>query len=237
MDQLGMTSGEDALPHVENVQILLADSNALFREGLGELLASSQFEVTREASNLTDALEILKTDGSIAIVILDLNENGSDQEVQILRQMRIMNRGIKLVVLTNDVSVNFFTRALSAGVDGYLLKSLSLSALLHSLRLVAIGEKVLPTKLATMITDGQLDPTEAEARVSSVRGLSDREREVLRCLNEGHSNKVIARRLDTTEATVKVNLKAVLRKLNVANRTKAAIWVVRQGLDGSAAGE
>ena len=148
-----------------------------------------------------------------------------------------MNRGIKLVVLTNEVSVNFFARALSAGVDGYLLKSLSLSALLHSLRLVAIGEKVLPTKLATMITDGQLDPTEAEARVSSVRGLSDREREVLRCLNEGHSNKVIARRLDTTEATVKVNLKAVLRKLNVANRTEAAIWVVRQGLDGSAAGE
>ncbi len=237
MDQLGMTSGEDALPHVENVQLLLADSNALFREGLRELLASSQFEVTREASNLTDALEILKTDGSIAIVILDLNENGSDQEVQILRQMKIMNRGIKLVVLTNDVSVNFFTRALSAGVAGYLLKSLSLSALLHSLRLVAIGEKVLPTKLATMITDGQLDPTEAEARVSSVRGLSDREREVLRCLNEGHSNKVIARRLDTTEATVKVNLKAVLQKLNVANRTEAAIWVVRQGHDGIAAAE
>ena len=237
MDQLGMTSREDAPPHVENVQLLLADSNALFREGLRELLASCQFEVAHESSNLTEALEILKVDRGIEIVIFDLNENGSDEELQILRQMRITNRAIRLVVLTSDVSVNFFARAISTGVDGYLPKSLSLSALLHSLRLVALGEKVLPTKLATMITDGQLDPTEAEARVSSVRGLSDREREVLRCLNEGHSNKVIARRLETTEATVKVNLKAVLRKLNVANRTEAAIWVVRQGLDGGAAGE
>ena len=140
-----------------------------------------------------------------------------------------------MVVLTNDASVKLSAHALSAGVDGYLLKSLSLFGLLHSLRLVGLGERVLPTKLTMLIADGQLNPSDAEARVSAVKGLSAREREVLRCLNEGHPNKVIARRLETTEATVKVNLKAVMRKLNVANRTEAAIWAVRQGNGGGTA--
>ncbi len=221
--------------YIEQVPLLLVDSNTLFREGLRGLLAASHFDVTHEASDLPEALEIVRSDGSIGIVILDFNESRSDQEFQILRQMKITNRGIKLVVLTNDVSVNVLARALSWGVDGYLLKSLSSSALLQSLRLVELGEKVLPTKLATMITDGQVNPSEAETRVAFNKGFSDREREILRSLNEGHSNKMIARRLDITEATVKVHLKAVMRKLNVANRTQAAIWAVRQGVSGDTA--
>lgn len=221
--------------YIEQVPLLLVDSNTLFREGLRGLLAASRFDVTHEASDLPEALEIVRSDGSIGIVILDFNESRSDQELQILRQMKFTNTGIKLVVLTNNVSVNVLARALSWGVDGYLLKSLSSSALLQSLRLVELGEKVLPTKLATMITDGQVNPSEAETRVAFTKGFTDREREILISLNEGHSNKVIARRLDITEATVKVHLKAVMRKLNVANRTQAAIWTVRQGVSGDTA--
>ena len=107
---------------------------------------------------------------------------------------------------------------------------MSSEALVVSLRLVDLGEKVFPTKLATMITSGQIDPTAAEVRASSVKGLSKREGEIMRCLVHGESNKVIARQLGITEATVKVHLKAVLRKLNVSNRTQAAIWAVRNGL-------
>lgn len=230
-----MTTGTQvpsADQYIEQVPLLLVDSNALFREGLRGLFTASHFDVTHEASDLTEALEIVRSDGSIGIVILDFDESKFDQEFHILKQMRMANRGTKIVVLTNDVSVNLLARALSWGVDGYLLKSLSSSALLQSLRLVELGEKVLPTKLATMITDGQINPAEAEARVSSTRGFSDREREILRCLNEGYSNKVIARRLDITEAAVKFHLKAVMRKLNVANRTQAAIWPVSHGLGG-----
>lgn len=222
---------------VEQGSLLLIDTNALFREGLRGLLAASHFNLAHVASDLPEALEIVRSGASIGLVIFDFDESMSDQELQILRQIKNTSRGTKLVVLTNNVSINLLAYALSCGVDGYLLKSLSSSALLKALRLIELGEKVMPTRQATMLTDGQLDPSDAEARVSSVRGLSDREREILSCLNEGHANKVIARRLDITEATVKVHLKAVMRKLNVATRTEAAIWPVRQGDRRDAAGK
>ena len=222
---------------VEQVPLLIIDPNRLFREGLRILLSGAQFDVTHEASDVTEGLEIVQSNDEIGIVILDFSSDGSDSELQILKQMRAANEDIKLIVLTNEMSARLLARALNAGADGYLLKSLSSKALVQSLRLVDLGEKVFPTKLATMITSGQIDPGAAEARVLSVKGLSEREREVTRCLQHGETNKVIARRLGITEATVKVHLKAVLRKLNVSNRTQAAIWAISHGLDGGDAAQ
>ncbi len=202
---------------MEQVRLLIIDPNTLFREGMRVLLSGTQFDVAHEASDVTEGLEIVQSNDEIGIVILDFSSDGSDSELQILKQMRAANEEIKLVVLTNEMSARLLARALNAGADGYLLKSLSSKALVQSLRLVDLGEKVFPTKLATMITSGQIDPGATDARVSFVKGLSEREREVMRCLPLGETNKVIARRLGITEATVKVHLKAVLRKLNVSN--------------------
>ncbi len=209
---------------------MIIDPNKLFREGLQGLLSGTQFDVAHEASDVTEGLEVVQSNDEIGIVILDFTNDGSDTELQILNQMRAANEDIKLIVLTNEMSALLLARALNAGADGFLLKSMSSEALVESLRLVDLGEKVFPTKLATMIKSGQIDPTAAEARVASVKGLSERESEVMRCLVHGESNKVIARQLGITEATVKVHLKAVLRKLNVSNRTQAALWAVRNGL-------
>ena len=214
------------------VPLLIIDPNRLFREGLRGLFSGTPFDVNHEASDLTEGLEVVKANDEIGIVILDFNSGGSDGELQILKQMRAANEDIKLIVLTNDMSVRLLARALNAGADGYLLKSLSSKSLVQSLRLVGLGEKVFPTKLATMIMSGQIDPALAEARVSSVKGLSGREREILGCLLHGQPNKVISRQLGITEATVKVHLNAVMRKLNVSNRTQAAIWAISHGLGG-----
>ncbi len=215
---------------MEQVRLLIIDPNNLFREGLRGLLSGTQFDVTHEASDLPKGLEVVQSNDEIGIVILDFAHDGSDTELQILNQMRAANEDIKLIVLTNEMSALLLARALNAGADGFLLKSMSSEALVASLRLVDLGEKVFPTKLATMITSGQIDPTATEARVSAAKGLSEREREIMRCLVHGESNKVIARQLGITEATVKVHLKAVLRKLNVSNRTQAALWAARNGL-------
>lgn len=215
---------------MEQVRLLIIDPNTLFREGLRGLLSGTQFDVAHEASDTTEGLEIVQSNDEIEIVILDFTNDGSDAELQILTQMRAANEDIKLIVLTNEMSALLLARALNAGADGFLLKSMSSEALVASLRLVVLGEKVFPTKLATMITSGQIDPTAAEVRASSMKGLSEREREIMGCLVHGKSNKVIARQLGITEATVKVHLKAVLRKLNVSNRTQAALWAVRNGL-------
>ena len=215
---------------MEQVRLLIIDPNTLFREGMGILLSGTQFDVAHEASDTTEGLEIVQSNDEIEIVILDFTNDGSDTELQILTQMRAANEDIKLIVLTNEMSALLLARALNAGADGFLLKSMSSEALVASLRLVVLGEKVFPTKLATMITSGQIGPTAAEVRASSMKGLSEREREIMGCLVYGKSNKVIARQLGITDATVKVHLKAVLRKLNVSNRTQAALWAVRNGL-------
>ncbi len=217
---------------MEQVRLLIIDPNTLFREGMRVLLSGTQFDVAHEASDVTEGLEVVQSNDEIGIVILDFTNDGSDTELQILKQMRAANEDIKLIVLTNDMSARLLARALNAGADGYLLKSLSSKSLVQSLRLVGLGEKVFPTKLATMIMSGQIDPALAEARVSSVKGLSGREREILGCLLHGQPNKVISRQLGITEATVKVHLNAVMRKLNVSNRTQAAIWAISHGLGG-----
>ena len=118
---------------------------------------------------------------------------------------------------------------LSAGAAGYLTTDISRDALLRSLQLAALGEKVFPTDLAGLLVNGSRGPRRPLVRSEKVCGLSDREIETLQCLIRGISNKVIAKRLNITEATIKVHIKSVMRKIKASNRTQAAIWAVRQG--------
>ena len=117
--------------------------------------------------------------------------------------------------------------AFQAGADGYLIKTISSDVLTASLDLVMLGEVVFPS--AALNLGGEADqPAEPvvnqDVNEVSPRGLSVRETVILRCLMQGDSNKLIARRFDITEATVKVHVKAILRKIHAKNRTQAAIW-------------
>ncbi len=119
-----------------------------------------------------------------------------------------------------------------AGVDGYIVKSMSSQPLITALRLVTLGEKVLPSELADVLSRHNFDHAapggDLEHEMEDAN-LSTRERDVLCCLMAGYSNKVIARELDVCEATVKVHVKAILRKLDVSNRTQAAMWASTRG--------
>ena len=118
---------------MEQVRLLIIDPNTLFREGMRVLLSGTQFEVAHEASDTTEGLEIVQSNDEIGIVILDFTNDGSDTELQILKQMRAANEDIKLIVLTNEMSALLLARALNAGADGFLLKSMSSEALVASL--------------------------------------------------------------------------------------------------------
>jgi two-component system nitrate/nitrite response regulator NarL len=113
---------------------------------------------------------------------------------------------------------------MGGGADGFLIKNVSPEALIQSLQLIMLGEKVFPTNLASMLLD-----MNAVSPQHSVRGLSPREQEILQALVTGASNKLIAIKLGITEATVKVHLKTLLRKIDVNNRTQAAIWAMNNG--------
>ena len=123
-----------------------------------------------------------------------------------------------------------------AGANGYIVKDIECQSLIESLKLVALGETVLPSQLVKHLP---LRSAMANSNLNDgselLESLSERELETLRCLIMGYPNKVIAYRLDISEATVKVHVKAILRKLGVQNRTQAAIWAVNNGLDANAA--
>jgi two-component system nitrate/nitrite response regulator NarL len=172
---------------------------------------------------------------SIDLVILDSNvlEDRVEKTVSALRQTLTNAR---IVVLGNSERPQILLECFSAGVDGCLLRDISGAALVESLDLILLGERVFPAQLLTMAMRGdtsfgtrRTSPAVSEAR------LSERELHILRYLVSGYANKVIANRLDVTEATVKVHLKSILRKIKAQNRTQAAIWALNQGLEANAA--
>jgi two-component system nitrate/nitrite response regulator NarL len=121
--------------------------------------------------------------------------------------------------------------AFAVGADGYLTRQLSYTHMMLMLELVAFGEKVVPKEFVIdFMSHAPPAPQARPASEKAGKDLSDRERSILRCLVDGAANKVIGRNLGITEATVKVHVKSILRKLNLTNRTQAAIWVVNNTL-------
>jgi two-component system nitrate/nitrite response regulator NarL len=212
---------------------LLVDANKLFREGLRRLLDGSQFDIAGEAGNLREAAAMVEQqEARPDLVLLDLTL-GNEEESEALRRLRRLLPEARLVILTSELCTRRLASALEAGADGYLMKDLSSDALAQSLRLVMMGEKVFPTHLAALLISGRVNSPTADMPVSR-KGLSQREVQILRCLLSGDSNKMIANHLNITEATVKVHLKSLLRKINASNRTQAAIWALNNGIGGEA---
>jgi two-component system, NarL family, nitrate/nitrite response regulator NarL len=200
---------------------ILIESNQLFRQGLKHLLADTRFAVDVEFGTMDQALATAETATTSGLVIM----GQSAKEPGDLSLLRDAYPDAHIVVLASDLSVDVLRDAMTCGVDGFLMKDVSPEALIQSLQLIMLGEKVFPTNLAAML----LDMNSAPSPVNSLRGLSPREQEILQALVTGASNKLIAIKLGITEATVKVHLKTLLRKIDVNNRTQAAIWAMNNG--------
>ncbi len=220
---------------MEQVSAFLIDANKLFREGLKRLLDDSPFKIVAEAGNVREGVSIAEQGLKPDLVLLDL-VSGGEEEAEAMRRLRQVLPDTRMVVLTTDLCTRRLSNALEAGADGYLMKDLSSDALTQSLRLVMMGEKVFPTHLAALLISGRVNGNGLEMPVSR-KGLSQREIQILRCLLNGDSNKMIANHLNITEATVKVHLKSLLRKINASNRTQAAIWALNNGIGGEFAGQ
>jgi two-component system, NarL family, nitrate/nitrite response regulator NarL len=192
---------------VPNIEILLR--SRLVKDALSAALVAAGFSVVQE--QLLDNHE--------AIVIIDF-ENCRDSEA--LGAHRQNN--VKIVALARGADVVGLGPDEITPLSGILTYDLSVDAFLRSLQLISSGERVFPRDMA-LGRRAQAAPTGAEPRPDGDR-LSPRERQILSHVVDGRSNKVIARHLGITEATVKVHLKSVLRKIRVENRTQAAIWAL-----------
>jgi two-component system nitrate/nitrite response regulator NarL len=202
---------------------ILIEANRLFRQGLKHLLADTRFAVEQEFATIEQAID--GASGCGLVIIGDAGKAAGD-----LYLLRDAYPDARVIVLASTLSVEFLREAMNTGADGVLMQDVSPEALIHSLQLVMLGEKVYPTNLASMLLDKV-----AAAPQHSVRGLLPREHEILQALVAGASNKMIAIRLGITEATVKIHLKTLLRKINVNNRTQAAIWAMNNGFTADSA--
>lgn len=223
---------------MKKIRLMLLEPNKLFREGLKRLLCDSDFEIFVEESVLAGGLDNLVVNDDIDLLLFDpceLPGQGAGEQAEFYLQLRRAAPTAKLVVLTTRICPQVFGRALESGVDGFLLKDMSADALIQSLQLVMIGEKVFPTNLAAILVSGGFGAISAARSTHSMKGLSDREIQILRCLLNGYPNKLIANELHITEGTVKVHLKGILSKINARNRTQAAIWALNHGLGGTPA--
>ncbi len=214
----------------ERDDVFLVDKSKLFREGIKRLLAENSFRVCGEAASLDEAMRhIEEEDAGPGLVLLDYLSARAD-DIESLRRLSAGEGAPKLVVLTSELKLDWLMTSLSVGASGYLLKDMSPDAFIQSLRLILLGERVLPTDLAVLLVSSRLQPRNQIESAMPAQDLSDRETQILRCLLQGDSNKLIAKRLNITEGTVKVHLKGVLKKINVRNRTQAAIWALNKGL-------
>jgi two-component system nitrate/nitrite response regulator NarL len=209
--------------------VVLIDASRLFREGLRRIIADSNLTVVHESFAIADALPFIQS-LQPSLVLFDIADSGDALTARI-GEIRAAAPAARIVVLTQAIRVDRLTDALAAGVDGYLAKNMSADALPQALRLILLGEKVFPTDLAYLLADRHApwhDPSPGH-----INGLSSREMQILACLVEGDQNKKIANVLNISDGTVKVHLKAILKKIRVQNRTQAAIWAMNHGISRS----
>ncbi len=209
---------------------ILVEPHALCREGLASILATTRFQPIERLASLEQLDALRLREGVQLLLLADLGPN-PDGAAASVRKVKARFHNCCLLVLADQHEARHVWAVLRAGADGYILKSMSPEALIKSLDLAALGEPVFPAALlGKFVSEGTERPPIPGARPSVSRPLSGRETGILRHLARGESNKVIARQLDITEATVKVHIKAILRKIQVRNRTQAAVWALDQGL-------
>ena len=191
--------------------------------GNTKLLIRSQLVKDALSSVLVAAgFNVLQTDqrDEAVVAIIDFDDH-KDPEALLTHQQN----GDKIVVLANKADCRELDYNQIVPLCGIVTYDLSAEAFVRSLRLICSGERVFPREL-TQPSTPRTTLHETSPPRSDVDRLSPREREILSHLIEGHSNKGIARILGITEATVKVHLKSLLRKIGVENRTQAAIWAL-----------
>ena len=209
---------------------LISDS-VLLRSGLQHILRDTPFAIT-EAASVTGPRRLHHCANNTALVIIEASQN-TRHVLEVIRQVQERSPETRIVALIDQFDLGFVRTAHEAGVTGFCSTASGPEVLIKSLELVMLGESVLPFEVLRSLMDAAppkrdqpLQDNRAEPTLPDLNTckLSAREAEVLSYLREGTPNKIIARQFDVTEATVKVHVKAILRKIGVANRTQAAMW-------------
>jgi len=202
---------------------MLVDDHPLLRKGLAQLISlEDKLEVKCEASSGEEAIA-LATTCSPDLILLDLDMKGMNglDTLHQLRQAKITSKIVMFTVSDNETDV---LQALKFGADGYLLKDSEPEEVIDKISKAIEGELVLSAPLTQIVARSI---QQSSSTPSIFEKLTKREVEILRHITRGDSNKVIGKVLGITEATVKVHIKNLLKKLSLRTRVEAAVWAVR----------
>lgn len=220
---------EQILPRAQNassyVTTVLVCQNALIRGGIGHLLSGTHFVTSEETLDRSSGLPVL---------YLIHTDKVTDEATATVERLKARCLSARVVLLTDHMEPAAIVPAFQAGLDGLCSTAMDREPLIKALELVMLGETFIPAAAGIALfqqrqarlqahAGGPITPVPAHD-FPSVCHLSGREAQILHCLTKGASNKLIARELGVAEATIKVHIKAILRKVKAANRTQAAMW-------------
>ncbi|MGW7197686.1 response regulator [Streptomyces chryseus] len=216
-----------ARPSKNGIRVLLVDDHQVVRRGLRTFLeVQDDIEVVGEAADGAEGVaraEELRPD----VVLMDIKMPGTDG-IDALRKLRELANPARVLIVTSFTEQRTVVPALRAGASGYVYKDVDPDALAGAIRSVHAGHVLLQPEVAGALL-AQEDGNGGTGRGST---LTEREREVLTLIADGRSNREIARALVLSEKTVKTHVSNILMKLDVSDRTQAALWAVRHGITG-----
>ena len=221
------------------IATILIGPSTLFREGLARILVPPNFRIiaSRSSANDLDISSLAHYQSSLLVI------EASDTPASEIEYIKLFNAQTphgRIAVLGNRWRASHIVAAFEAGANVYLAQVTASEEFLKAIDLIMLGQTILPSELLSCVRGGEhgdrqnrngdtphFEPGhELDSNDNSVTSLTAREKGVLRCITQGASNKMIAREIDICEGTVKVHVKAILRKIGVSNRTQAAIWAM-----------
>ena len=207
------------------IKIVLIDDHTLFRSGINALLARQEdCEVIGEAADGLSGVKLVEQ-SQPDVVLLDLDMpvmNGREALAQILstRPQQVV------VMLTVSEDSEDLTECMRLGARGFLLKNINADFLVDAVKKAAVGDNVFSPEMTARLVQSLINPNPSAA-TGALETLTQRELEILGYLAVGCSNKVIARKLDLAESTIKVHVQNILRKLELTSRVQAAVYAVQ----------
>ncbi len=209
-----------------SINILIADDHSMIREGLRQLLElDDNLKVVAEAANGDEALENIekyKPD----VVLLDINMP-QKTGLQVLAELKKKKCTSKILMLTIHNEAEYLVKAVDGGCDGYVLKDSNYEVLKNAVYAVYNNENYIQTDLISTLNEGL---SSNNADIDKLNLLTNREEEVLKLIAEGLFNKEIAAKLEISERTVKNHVSNIFKKIDVSDRTQAAVFAIKNNL-------
>jgi len=216
---------------LNTIRVFLCDDHTLFRQGVKKLLElEPDIEIVGQAANGQEMLDMLKK-AAADVILMDIGMPKMDGVTATQKVKKISPR-VKIIILTVYEDEPHIFQAIKAGAMGYLLKDVSIDELIEAIRMVCKGEALIQPVIAAKILKEftLLDKRKIKEGDKFYSDLTEREKEILRLIALGGTNKEIAQKIGITEKTVKNHISSIFQTLHVNNRTQAAIYAIENKL-------